>query len=323
MSPDGKTLVTEGGDTARLWDTSTGHSVGPPLQHESIVSSVAFSPDGKTVVTGSNDRTARLWDATTGLPVGAPLLHQEAVRSVAFSPNGKKIRTIGKQMIRNWDVATGLPIGRSIMHQGYEGLVAVSPDAETILAGIPGHEARLWDAATGQPIGPPLEREGLVRYGEFSPDGKTIAAVSNNGANRRNLRGAQSTTRLWHLPTLVDDDLSRVKIWVETMTGLAVDNEGNINALESAAWHERGSRLRELGGPLKTDSGWLFDPVLYGPDPAAHLRVDGTEMLGRSRGRVRRGDTRPVATGESRRSSRSGSRSPGQRSGTSLRGRRK
>ena len=55
--------------------------------------SVAFSPDGKTVLTGSCDKTARLWDAATGQPIGQPLAHQGAVGAVAFSPDGKTVLT--------------------------------------------------------------------------------------------------------------------------------------------------------------------------------------------------------------------------------------
>ncbi len=55
--------------------------------------SVAFSPDGKTILTGSCDTTARLWDAATGRPLGRPMEHRAPVWSVAFSPDGKTILT--------------------------------------------------------------------------------------------------------------------------------------------------------------------------------------------------------------------------------------
>ena len=54
---------------------------------------MAFSPDGKTVLTGSSDKTARLWDAATGRPLGLPMKHQDLVRAVAFSPDGKTVLT--------------------------------------------------------------------------------------------------------------------------------------------------------------------------------------------------------------------------------------
>jgi WD40 repeat protein len=68
---------------------------------------VAFSPDGKKVLTGSDDKTARLWDAATGQPEGLALQHQGAVVAVAFSPDGKRVLTFSSdKTVRLWKVAT-------------------------------------------------------------------------------------------------------------------------------------------------------------------------------------------------------------------------
>ncbi len=276
FSPDGKILVIGSSDKmARSWDASTGRSIGTPLEHKGAVSSVAFSPDGKIIVTGSQDGTARLWAAATGQPIGLPLVHQGTVYSVAFSPDGKSVltRTTVNAIMTLWDVTTSQPISRSIMHEdGFKGAIAFSPDSKTILAGSISNGAQLWDAATGQPIGPPLEHGRWVNSEVFSPDGKSIVTESYD-AFPKGLSNMQSTAQLRHLPALVDDDLPRIKTWVETITGEAVDDEGSIHAVETAAWQERRVRLRQLGGPPKTDSRWLFDPILYGPDPTARARA--------------------------------------------------
>jgi WD40 repeat protein len=155
--------------------------------HESLVNSVAFSPDGKTIVSGSSDNTIRLWD-TSGKPIGQPFKgHESYVRSVAFSPDGKTIVSGGMDdTIRLWDTS-GKPIGLPFKGHDYSVTsVAFSPDGKTIVSGSDDSTIRLWDTS-GKPIGQPFKgHDYSVTSVAFSPDGKTIVSG-----------GMDDTIRLW------------------------------------------------------------------------------------------------------------------------------
>jgi hypothetical protein len=104
-------------------------------RHNRSVLSVAFSPDGKTVFTGSDDGTARLWNAETGQPLGIPMKHEQLVSSVAFSPDGTQVVTGSYDgTARLWDAATGNPVSSPMKHERAVFSVAFSPDGKTIMA---------------------------------------------------------------------------------------------------------------------------------------------------------------------------------------------
>ena len=264
FSPNGRTIVTGGTDgTARLWDAHTHEPIGQPLRHENRVLSVAFSPDGQTILTGSHDKTARLWDAASGRPRGAPLRHHGWVSAVAFSPDGQTILTGGSDgRARLWDAASGRPRGKPLEHRDVVWSVAYSRDGKTVLTGSWDKTARLWDVATGKPVGKPLEHQGRVASVAFGPDGKSLLTGSDDG-----------TVRRWETPSPLPDDIPRLAAWVETATGLELDEEGSVRILDNAAWRRRRDRLNQLGGPPPTQRVNVQDPVLFGPHPTARARA--------------------------------------------------
>jgi WD40 repeat protein len=158
------------------------------LPHQGAVYAVAFSPDGKVLLTGADENeTTRLWDADTGQPIAPPLQRKTTVMAVAFSSDGKSFLTgasfWGKDKqwgeVQLWNAATRQPIGKPLPHQGIINSVAFSPDGQTLATGIgfkdPNKgEARLWSLASSQPLGAPLPHPDTVYAVAFSPDGKTL-----------------------------------------------------------------------------------------------------------------------------------------------------
>jgi WD40 repeat protein len=139
---------------------------------------VAFSPNGKQVVSGSYDETVRLWDAATGAPLQTLKGHTSQVFSVAFSPNGKQVVSGSHdKTVRLWDAATGAPLQTLKGHIYSVTSVAFSPDSKQVVSGSGGEMVRLWDTATGALLQTLEGHTDLVSSVAFLPDGKLLRVL--------------------------------------------------------------------------------------------------------------------------------------------------
>jgi WD40 repeat protein/tetratricopeptide (TPR) repeat protein len=202
FSPDGGRLFTACADgTLRVWDlaTATAHA----LQQEGAEFAV-WRPDGKALVTVSNDREAgrrrgdvRLWTlGTDGKWLGPrPLAdaggpsHAEAVLAAAFSPSGDRVATASEDdSAKAWDVAADPPrqIAR-FQHQADVNAVAFSPtDGRYVATGSTDRTAQVWDVDQGDAESVPFNHKAAVRGVTFSPDGRWLLTWS-----------ADSEARIW------------------------------------------------------------------------------------------------------------------------------
>jgi tetratricopeptide (TPR) repeat protein len=182
---------------------------------------------------------------------------------LSFSRDGKRVLSgSGDGTARVWDADTGRPIGPPVLQRAHTFTADLSPDGTRILSGFGEQSARIWDAfATGQPVGPTLEHRAAVRKVAFSPDGRTALTVT-----------AANEVLLWDVAEL-PDDLPRLEDWVHVITGLALDELGQLKNLQGAAWRERHDRLASRGGVSQAERRWRLDPILFGPEPTARARA--------------------------------------------------
>ncbi len=123
------------------------------LGHALVIYSVAFSPDGRHVLTGSEDNIARLWDVETGKEVRRFEGHGGGIISVAFSPDGRYVLTGSWDgTARLWDRDTGKEVRKFEGHATTIWSVAFSPDGRYVLTGSRDKTARLWDRDTGKEV---------------------------------------------------------------------------------------------------------------------------------------------------------------------------
>ncbi|CAE7167718.1 unnamed protein product [Rhizoctonia solani] len=156
--------------------------------HTGWVRSVAYSPDGKSVVSGSSDKTVRIWNAHGSSSIGEPLRgHSDFVYSVSYSPLGNLIASASHdKTIRLWDTTTGQQSGDVLKGDHPFLPLAFSPDGKLIASGSAGSPTssigcavQLWDVQTRKAVSEPFKgHANIVLSVSFSPDGAWLVSGS-------------------------------------------------------------------------------------------------------------------------------------------------
>jgi WD40 repeat protein/tRNA A-37 threonylcarbamoyl transferase component Bud32 len=153
--------------------------------HDSIVSSVDFSPDGSRIASGGWDGVVKVWDAATGKELFTLRGHAGWVRCVAFGPKGERLASCGQdQTVRVWDLNR-----RSVLHtlRGHSDMpkgVAFHPGGKWIASCGNDHTVMVWNAETGKVVRTLKGHTNVVEAVDFSRDGKLLASAGFDGTLR-------------------------------------------------------------------------------------------------------------------------------------------
>jgi WD40 repeat protein len=178
-----------------LWEETPGYSHIPVLiserpaswpkileGHTDYVVSVAFSCDGKYIVSGSHDSTVRVWDTATGIQLCIMTDHEDAVNSVTFSGSGKKLRVISGSRdctVRVWDPITGGQL-RTMKHEQVVTSVAASHDSQLIVSSSGKGTIWVWDVMARTPLLVVQGHDDTVTSAGLSSDNKWIVSGSSD-----------------------------------------------------------------------------------------------------------------------------------------------
>jgi WD40 repeat protein len=210
------------------------------------ITSVAYSPDGARLASGSEDGAVRFWEATTGKELLTLKGHSGEVRGVAFSPDGTRLASAGWEgMVKVWDATTGREIC-SLPHPGNLWSVAFSPDGRHLASG--GNGVRVWEVATGKEILRPKGHTNHVVSVAYSPDGTQLASA-----------GWDEVVKVWDATTgqpIRALEGLRVAFSPDGTRLASASRDGAVRVWEAAT----GTGLLTLAGHGSTAQGVAFSP---------------------------------------------------------------
>ena len=262
----------------------------PPVPHSQRVTSVAFSPDGSLVLSGSDDGKLKLWQASTGRLIrtlrGHARVNGSGVSSVAFSPDGKWALSGGSDTaVKLWDVVTGEFIRGFYGHTKGVTAVAFAPDGKRMASASYDNTVVVWDALTGNRLFTFRRHVGSVTALAFSPDGTRILSGAGTQIYPRR---ADNSAKLWDAATgrIIQTfhhagELASVSFSPDGTRVLTGSNDKTMKLWDAAS----GRLLHSFGG-----YSYPVYSVTFSPDGADVLsgNLDGIKLYEAASGRLMR-----------------------------------
>ena len=230
-SPDGTRLAVASSIGIWLYDTHNGQGLDLLTTHTDYVNSVAFSPDGRTLVSGSKDGIIRLWDTQSGILRQSLTGHTDSVSSVVFSSDGTSLASGSPDnTVRLWDAQTGSLRKTLKGHTNAVLSVAFGPNGKTLASGSKDNTIRLWNAQTGelQNTLPLIGHKGEIGEMTFSPDEKTLAAWTWEWESPIHLWDVETGELLNNLVVETNDNVNNMAFSPDGKTLASPLNNGTI-----------------------------------------------------------------------------------------------
>jgi len=181
---DGSRLASGSQDgTVRIWDVPSGRELAVLCRSSNAVMSVAWSPDGSKLISGSSSGL-KIWDIATGKElraIPAAANGSGAIRTVAWSPDGRRLAGgDSAHTIHIWDAATGEAVAELSGHNAQVNCVAWRVDNVRLASGAEDGTVRVWDTIAGKELMAPLQHAGPVRSVAWTSDGAQLASGADD-----------------------------------------------------------------------------------------------------------------------------------------------
>jgi WD40 repeat protein len=229
--------------------------------HKGLLWSASFAPDGRRIVTASEDNTARVWNAETGDQLATLRGHTEPVRVASFSPDGRQVITASTdKTARLWDAKTGEQFAK-LEHGGVVRSAAFSPDGRHVVTASDDKTARVWDVQTRAQIAM-TGHTARVRDAAFSPNGRYVLTASDD-----------KTARLWDSKT--GELVRTLEGHTQSVRGVAFSPDGE-RAVTTSLDHSARVWSVKTGKPLVVlEHGDVVSSAAFSPDGRRIVTVSG------------------------------------------------